>query len=220
MGTDERVVCHVIGHQRNMPQLRENLPLWHWVLRAIRRTALRNLVAGAAVILLAACGSAGEENDAAAANPSGNVSSAAQDKKVQYSSSTSLEKEQALVLMEQRKKNFKKIGGAMKVISRELKGQSPNLNHLRTGAATIAQFAPQVPAWFPAGTGPDVGKTGARAEVWQKPEGFAAKSQAFREAAVTFNTAVQGSDFGSIRSVYATLGKSCKGCHDVYRAEE
>ena len=25
------------------------------------------------------------------------------------------------------------------------------------------------PAWFPAGTGPDVGKTGAKPEIWQKP---------------------------------------------------
>ncbi len=140
---------------------------------------MRKMIAGIIVMLLVGCDSAGDGNEAlAGANASGNVASAAPEKTVQQINSASLEKEQALALLEQRQKNFEKIGGAMNVISRELKGESPNLSHVRTGAATIAQFAPQVPTWFPAGTGPDVGKTEARAEIWRKPEDFAAKSHA------------------------------------------
>lgn len=181
---------------------------------------MRNLVAGMAVILLAACGSAGDGTGASPdANGSGNAAAAAPEKSAGKSEAPPLQKEQALALMKQRHENFEKIGDAMKVISRELKGDSPDLGRVRAGAATINELAPQVPTWFPAGTGPDAGKTDARAVIWQKPEDFAAKAQAFREAAAAFNTAAAGSDLAAIRSAHATLGKSCKACHDSYREE-
>jgi cytochrome c556 len=179
------------------------------------------MIAALAVLILAACNSSGEGNEVLAeANASGNAASAAVENQIRQSDAAPLQKEQALALMKQRHEDYEKIGDAMKGISRELKGENPNLAAVRTGAATIARLAPQVPAWFPAGTGPDVGKTEARAEIWQKPEDFAAKAQAFREAAAAFDTAAKGNDLSSIRSAHANLGKSCKGCHDLYREEE
>ncbi|HEX9948303.1 MAG TPA: cytochrome c [Allosphingosinicella sp.] len=179
------------------------------------------MFAGVAVMLLAACGSSGDGNGTLAeANSSGNEAAAAVENKIRQSDAPPLQKEQALALMKQRHENYEKIGDAMKAISRELKGENPNLGNLRAGAATIAQLAPQVPTWFPAGTGPGVGKTDARAEIWSKPEDFAAKSQDFREAAAAFETAARGSDLAAIRSAHAKLGKSCKGCHDLYREKE
>ena len=182
---------------------------------------MRKMIAGIAVILLAACGSSDDGNGTLAeANSSGNEAAAAVENAVQQSAATPLQKEQALALMKQRHEDYEKIGDAMKAISRELKGESPNLDTVRAGAATIAQLAPQVPTWFPAGTGPDVGKTEARAAIWEKPEDFAAKAQSFREAATAFETAARGSDLSAIRSAHADLGKSCKACHDLYREEE
>lgn len=182
---------------------------------------MRKMIAGIAVILLAACDSTGDGNGTLAeANSSGNEAAAAVENKVLQSNATPLQKEQALALMKERHENYEKIGDAMKAISRELKGDSPDLGKLRAGAATIAELAPQVPSWFPAGTGPDVGKTEARADIWQKPEDFAAKSKDFQEAAAAFNTAAQGSDLAAIRSAHGNLGKSCKACHDLYREEE
>ena len=182
---------------------------------------MRNMIAGVAVMLLAACGSSGDGNGTLAeANSSGNEAAAVMENKVLQSDATPLQKEQALALMKERHENYEKIGDAMKAISRELKGQSPDLGKVRAGAATIAELAPQVPTWFPAGTGPDVGKTEARSEIWQKPEDFAAKSKNFQEAAAAFDTAAKGSDLAAIRSAHANLGKSCKACHDSYREEE
>lgn len=182
---------------------------------------MRKLIAGAALMLLAACGSSDDGNGTLAeANSSGNEAAAALENKVEQSAATPLQKEQALALMKERHENYEKIGDAMKAISRELKGDSPDLGKVRAGAATIARLAPQVPTWFPAGTGPDVGKTEARAEIWAKPEDFAAKAGSFREAASAFETAARGSDLAAIRSAHANLGKSCKACHDSYREEE
>lgn len=182
---------------------------------------MRKTIAGIAVILLAACGSSGDGNGTLAeANSSGAEAAAAVENAAGQSGAAPLEKEQALALMKQRHENYEQIGDAMKAISRELKGDSPDLGKVRAGAATIAQLAPQVPSWFPAGTGPDAGKTEARAEIWQKPEDFAAKAGGFREAATAFETAARGSDLAAIRSAQGNLGKSCKACHDLYREKE
>ena len=178
------------------------------------------MIAVTALMLLAACDSEDGGGEALAeANASGNAASAALENGVQQSNAAPLEKEQALALMEERHENYEKIGDAMKSISRELKGDNPDLGGVRAGAATIAELAPQVPTWFPAGTGPDVGKTEARAQIWQKPEDFAAKARDFREAALAFNTTTQGTDLAAIRAAHADLGKSCRGCHDLYREE-
>ncbi len=181
---------------------------------------MKKTMAGFAAMLLAACGSSGDGNETLAeANSSGNAASEALENKVEQSSATPLQKEQALALMKERHENYEKIGDAMKSISRELKAEAPDLAKVRTGAAFIADLAPKVSTWFPAGTGPDVGKTEARAEIWQKPEDFAAKTQDFQQAALAFNQAAAGSDLAAIRSAHGNLGKSCKGCHDLYREE-
>jgi cytochrome c556 len=129
-------------------------------------------------------------------------------------------RDQAAALTKARHDNFEKIGDAMKVISRELKGDSPDLAAVRQNAGSVANLAPQLPSWFAPGTGPDVGKTHAKAEIWQKPEDFVAKSTAFTAAARAFNTAAQGTDLAAIRAAQGTLGKSCKACHDLYREKE
>jgi cytochrome c556 len=90
---------------------------------------------------------------------------------------------------------------------------------VRKSAATIHAFAPQIPSLFPPGTGPDAGKTDAKAEIWQKPDDFLAKSRDFTAAARAFNAAAQGSDLTAIRAAHGTMGKTCKACHDLYREE-
>lgn len=182
---------------------------------------MRQMIAVIAVMLLAACNGSGDGNNILAeANSSGNEAGAALENQAAQSGATPLQKDQALALMKQRHENYEKIGDAMKSIGKELKGDSPDLDQVRSGAAVIAGLAPQVPSWFPAGTGQDVGKTEARDEIWQKPEDFAAKARDFRESAMAFNNVALGSDVAAIRSGHANLGKSCKACHDLYREKE
>ena len=127
--------------------------------------------------------------------------------------------ETAKRLMHERHEGMEEIGDAMKLVSRELKGSNPDLAKVREGAGTMAELAPKVSGWFPPGTGPEVGKTQAKAEIWQKPEDFAAKTKTFQEAAQAFNAAAQGDDLAAIRAAHGELGKSCKACHDPYREE-
>jgi cytochrome c556 len=128
-------------------------------------------------------------------------------------------KERAAAFMHERHEKYEALGDAMKAVSRELKGAKPDLAVVRKNAGIINAFAPQIPGLFPPGTGPDAGKTEAKAAIWQKPDDFVAKSRDFTAAAKAFNAAAQGSDRAAIRAAHAAMGKTCKACHDLYRAE-
>ena len=128
--------------------------------------------------------------------------------------------EEAKRIMNARHEGMEEIGDAMKPLTAALKSDSPDLAIVRTHAATMARLAPEVSGWFPPGTGPDAGKTDAKAEIWQKPEDFAAKTRDFQQAAQAFNTAAQGNDVAAIKAAHGNLGKSCKACHDPYRAKD
>jgi cytochrome c556 len=112
------------------------------------------------------------------------------------------------------------MGKAAKAIGRELKSSSPDLETIRASAKRITDFAPKIPSLFPPGTGPDVGKTRAKPDIWQNSQDFAAKAGDFQKAAQVFGTAALGSDVNAIKSSFSDLGKDCKACHDKYRAEE
>jgi cytochrome c556 len=129
-------------------------------------------------------------------------------------------KEAALELMHERHEGMEDIGDAFKVLGRETKGDAPNLDAVRTSAATVARLAPEVSRWFPPGTGPDIGKTRAKAEIWQKPEDFVAKTRAFQAAARSFDATAKSGDVAAIKAGFGELGKTCKACHDLYRAPE
>jgi cytochrome c556 len=129
-------------------------------------------------------------------------------------------REEALKLMHERHEGMEKIGKAMKGLGREMEASTPDLDTVRSSAATIAGLAPKVSSWFPTGTGPDVGKTHAKPAIWEKPEDFAAKARAFQDAARKFDATARAGDMAAIKAGFGDLRKSCKSCHDLYRAEK
>lgn len=180
---------------------------------------MKKLLIAAAVVALSACNQSADTNEVLAeANSSGNEATAAVENAVAQSNATPLQKEQALALMKERHDNYEKIGKAMRAAKKGLDGN--DLAAVRQSAATINELAPKAERWFPAGTGPDVGKTDALAGIWQEPEKFASNMKSFREAAAAFNQAAAGSDVAAITAAHANLGKTCKTCHDSFRAED
>jgi cytochrome c556 len=182
------------------------------------RTAL--LAAVAAVALLSGCRESADEtaanNVAAADKPVFPVT----DDNPEALAVPPATKEAALKLMHERHEGMEKIGKATKALGREVKADAPDLATVRSSAATIAELAPKVSAWFPKGTGPDVGKTHAKPAIWEKPEDFAAKVRDFQAAAKTFNATSSAGDLTEIKAGFGDLGKTCKACHDSYRAED
>jgi cytochrome c556 len=127
--------------------------------------------------------------------------------------------EQAKSVMHERHEGMEAIGKANKSIKRELEGSAPDLVTVRTAATKIADLSQKASGWFHAGTGPDVGKTGAKPEIWRNTQDFAAKLAAFQKATAAFNSTASGSDVNAIKASFGELGQACKACHDKYRSE-
>jgi cytochrome c556 len=122
-------------------------------------------------------------------------------------------------IMHERHEGMESIGKNFKALRRELDSSAPNLAAVRSSAATIANLSQKASGWFPRGTGPDVGKTGAKPEIWQSNEDFTAKLRSFQAAAKAFNATAASGNVAAIKARYGDLGGTCKACHDKYRAE-
>lgn len=184
------------------------------------------LFATAACVLLTACG--GPETSQAN-NAQANISNDASPPPTANASSTSngmvmlaagpVRGPAAAKVMHERHEGMEAIGKANKAIKRQLDGGSPDLGAVRASAAKIADLSRKASGWFPAGTGPETGKTGAKPEIWQNRTDFAGKLGNFQKVAQAFNAAAHGNDVDAIKTSFANLGKACKACHDKYRTE-
>lgn len=130
-----------------------------------------------------------------------------------------LPKEKALQVMHVRHEGMESIGKNLKALHRELESSSPFMPTVRSSAGNIAGLSKKASGWFPAGTGPDVAKTGAKPDIWQNPQDFLSKLHNFQAAAQAMNAAASGSDVDAMKARFADLGGACKACHDKYRSE-
>ena len=180
----------------------------------------RIIVALATAAVMAGCREQAAEQKNSATALKAAASNAAPSGRTNAVLGPSVSGEQAKTLMHERHEGMEDIGDAFKLVGRETKADTPDTAALREAAATIATLADKSSGWFPPGTGPNAGKTRARAEIWQKPEDFAAKDEVFQDAARVFKAAADSGDVAAIRARAGELGKACKACHDLYRAEE
>lgn len=130
-----------------------------------------------------------------------------------------LAKDRALVVMKQRHDGMHMIADAAKAIHRAL-GDTPDTATVKANSAKLLMASRMASKWFPEGTGPDVGKTRAKPEIWQNREDFAAKMRNFQVAARAFDSAVQKNDVAAMNARFSDLDGTCKACHDKYRSEE
>jgi cytochrome c556 len=179
--------------------------------------------AAAAYVLLAGCGGpqASQANNAQA-----NISNDSRDENEAVASNAMVllaaapTKDQALKIMHDRHEGMERLGKAMKTLHRELDSGKPDINVIRAQTATMASTAAKIPSWFPAGTGPDVGKTRAKPEIWQKQDVFLQKSKDFVAAARAIDAAAKSGDVNKVMAAHDSVDKACKACHDPFRAPE
>ncbi len=123
--------------------------------------------------------------------------------------------------MKDRHHHFHDINAAFKGVRDELNKPNPSAVEIAKYTAVIDSLAPQVPSWFPAGTGPESGiKTQALATIWQKPDEFKKDAIAFAAAAHTMNADAQAGKLDAVRADINPLGQSCKSCHETFRARD
>ena len=145
------------------------------------------LAATAAAAFLGGCG--GPETSQAN-NTQANISNSASPPATANASTTTTNsmlmlaaapsKDQALKIMHDRHEAMEGLGKAMKALHRGLDATPPDVNSVRTQTAIMASTAAKIPGMFPAGTGPDVGKTRAKPEIWKQQALFLKKSKDYR----------------------------------------
>jgi cytochrome c556 len=186
---------------------------------------MRIVMTAAACTLLAACGG---PQTSQANNASANISNDSRPEATATSNAgngmamvaaPSVSGPAAVKVMHARHEGMETIGKDFKALHREFDSAAPNLALVRTAAGEITGLSREASGWFPAGTGPEVGKTGAKPAIWQNREDFAQKLSAFQRAAAAFNATTTHNDVGQMKARYADLGNTCKACHDKYRSE-
>jgi len=127
----------------------------------------------------------------------------------------------AASLIKDRQGHMKQVGAASKGIHDELNKPAPDAAVIQGFARQLDGLAPQIPSWFPKGTGPEAGvKTAAKPEVWTNPTGFAQAASGFAAEARKFDGVAQTGQIEAIRAEYVNLGKACFTCHSQFRAKE
>jgi cytochrome c556 len=127
----------------------------------------------------------------------------------------------AAEVVKARQQGLKSLGAAFKVVRDELKADSPDVTKIRKASADITRAAAAIEGWFPAGTGPDSGvKTDAKSEVWTDPAGFASARDAFVREGKKWAQLGNSTDASAWKEGAASLGQSCKGCHEKYRVKK
>ena len=139
----------------------------------------------------------------------------------QSPSPSQLQGASAAEVVKARQRGLKTLGAAFKTIRDELRGDSPDAAKIRSAAADITHAASAFGKWFPAGTGPASGvKTDAKPEVWTDAAGFAAAQDTFVGEANKWAQLGNSTDASAWKEGAASLGQSCKGCHDKYRVKK
>jgi cytochrome c556 len=64
------------------------------------------------------------------------------------------------------------------------------------------------------------GDTEALPAIWKNPDKFAGAVTKAQKATVDFQQALSSGDRKATLAAFAAAGKTCKGCHESYRAEE
>jgi len=68
--------------------------------------------------------------------------------------------------------------------------------------------------------GSEEGKTRAKPEIWLDTEDFNEHLEGFRAAAAKLAEVAQTGDRGAIAEQLGATGRTCKGCHDEYKAKD
>jgi cytochrome c556 len=113
---------------------------------------------------------------------------------------------------------FRELGASFKALNDGLRAPEPQTVLVQISARQIRNAATQIPAWFPAGSGPGSGgETAAKPEIWSDAPRFRQALDTFAAQADALQRAVASGNMDATRAAARSVGASCKGCHDQFR---
>lgn len=123
-------------------------------------------------------------------------------------------------LMKARHHHYHELGDAFKALRDQTRAGNPDLAAIKAAAKVVNDASIDQARWFPAGTGPEAGKTRALPEIWKRPKDFEAAQKVFSDAAPKLLAAANANDLKAVKASYGEVGKACKNCHDTFRSPE
>jgi cytochrome c556 len=107
------------------------------------------------------------------------------------------------------------VGGHMKAVGALAKGEVDHKGHLAVHVASLAALSGIAGDLF----GPDTKGGDALPKIWDEPDAFQKRLDAFRTAAKDLDAVVKSNDMSKFGEALGALGQSCKGCHDNFKKE-
>lgn len=127
---------------------------------------------------------------------------------------------QAKQSVELRQSIFKLVKSNVGVLGAMNKGRVPlNPEILQKNGERLEQLSLMIEDYFATDTsGFDV-DTGALNKIWKEQADFNSKAADLTKAAVALQAAAKSGDEGKYKSAIGGVFKTCKGCHDSYKAD-
>ena len=131
-----------------------------------------------------------------------------------------MSEKQAKSAVEFRQSIFQLVKSNIGPLGAMAKGRIPiNEAVIETNALRMEQLSLMITDYFKADTRGTGVKSGSLDKIWDDQAGFAQKAQNFTDASAALLATVQAQDTANYKSAIGAVGKTCKACHDDYKAD-
>lgn len=115
---------------------------------------------------------------------------------------------------------MKAMGAHMNAMSMVVKKQVSDRSRLAVDAEALRGLAAGLPALFPKGTGPDVARTAAKPDVWQRWPEFNAASKRLESETARLLQLARGKDAAAFDKQFEAVNAACNECHQQFRVRD
>jgi cytochrome c556 len=108
--------------------------------------------------------------------------------------------------------------GVNAVVNPIVRGEQPWNQQVAVQQADIlASNGMKLPSLFPAGSGPEKGRTRALPVIWQNAADFEVKLKAFADETARLLQLARANDEAGFKAQFPRVGQACGACHTAYR---
>jgi cytochrome c556 len=112
------------------------------------------------------------------------------------------------------------LGKHMKALGMIAKGEVNRPGDVLGHAAALKAGATDLTSLFPAGSGSEAYKTGAKAEIWTQWGDFEAAAATFLTATTALEEAARAGDMEAVKARLGAVGEACGGCHEPFKSDD
>jgi cytochrome c556 len=120
--------------------------------------------------------------------------------------------------VEYRQASLSVLGTHFKRISTVVKGEKPYDKAALENDAAIVEMLSKLP-WTAFPEGSITGDSKAKPEIWKNMDQFKSDADKMQTEVAKLSVAAKSGDLNAIKAQFASTGKTCKACHDDFKAK-